>query len=211
MGGRIGLVRQRRSELALARQQLADTVVRSPTNGVVQERQASVGEFLATSAQVATIVRMNPLRLRAEIPERDAPSARAGQRVNVTVEGDGAVYTGQVVRLSPTITEQNRILIVEAEITNPGNLRPGSFARAEIVVDDAVKASTVPPSAVVTFAGLEKVIVVEDGKAVEKVVTTGRRTGEWIEIVTGLNVGESVVVEPGSLQQGEAVNVTRLG
>lgn len=81
---RIGLVRQHRSELALARQQLADTVVRSPTNGVVQERQASVGEFLAASAPVATIVRMNPLRLRAEIPERDAPSTRAGQRVNVT-------------------------------------------------------------------------------------------------------------------------------
>ena len=60
-----------------------------------------------------------------------------------------------------------------------------------------------------TFAGLEKVIVVEGGKAVEKVVTTGRRTGEWIEIVTGLNVGESVVVEPGNLQQGQAVNVTR--
>ena len=124
---RIGLVRQRRSELALARQQLADTVVRSPTNGVVQERQASVGEFLAASAPVATIVRMNPLRLRAEIPERDAPSVRAGQRVNVTVEGDAAVYTGRVVRLSPTISRAEPHPHRRGRDHEPGKLEARQF------------------------------------------------------------------------------------
>ncbi len=205
---RQALLAQRSSELALARQQLIGTSVVAPFDGIVQEKQASVGEYLAAGAPVATVVRVNPLRFRAEIPERDAATVRAGQSVRVTVEGDQSVHTGRIVRLSPTISEQNRVLIVEAEIINSGNLRPGSFASAEIVTNDVGMAATVPASAVVTFAGLDKVITVEDGKAREKPITTGRRMGEWTEVLAGVNVGESVVVNPGNLQSGQAVVVT---
>src|SRR6185369_7745008 len=144
---RLGIVAQRRSELALARQQLADTAIISPFDGVVQEKKASIGEFLAASAPVVTIVRMNPLRLRAEVPERDAKNVRAGQRVTITVEGNAGTYSGNIVRLSPTITEQNRMLMVEAEVTNDGHLRPGSFARANIVTDTMNSSAAVPKSA----------------------------------------------------------------
>jgi multidrug efflux pump subunit AcrA (membrane-fusion protein) len=66
---------------------------------------------------------------------------------------------------------------------------------------------TVPTNAIVTFAGIEKVILVQNGKAVEKPITTGRRNNEWTEIVAGLNVGDQVVVDPGNLQSGQAVQV----
>jgi RND family efflux transporter MFP subunit len=204
---RQGLLAQRRTELALARQQLHDTTVLAPFDGVVQERQASVGEYLAAGAPVVKIVRVNPLRFRAEVPERDAASVRSGQMVKVTVDGAARDYAGRIVRLSPSITEQNRMLIVEAEVSNDGALRPGAFARADIVTSDAEMAVTVPTSAIVTFAGIEKVILVRDGKAQEKPVTTGRRTGEWTEIVAGLNVGDAVVVNPGNLQSGQPVQV----
>ncbi|HWS53548.1 MAG TPA: efflux RND transporter periplasmic adaptor subunit [Pyrinomonadaceae bacterium] len=204
---RQALLAQRRTELALARQALADTSVYASFDGVVQEKQASVGEYLNAGAPVVTVVRMNPLRFRAEVPERDAPAVRQGQTVRVTVDGDAAAYLGRVVRISPTINQQNRILVVEAEIANTGGLRPGGFARAEIVTDSADMAVTVPSSSVVTFAGIEKVIVVDNGKAQEKPITTGRRTGEWTEVVSGVGVGEAVVVEPGNLQTGMPVNV----
>jgi multidrug efflux pump subunit AcrA (membrane-fusion protein) len=68
-------------------------------------------------------------------------------------------------------------------------------------------AVTVPNNAIVTFAGIEKVIAVENGKAVEKPITTGRRNGEWTEVVAGVNVGEKVVVDPGNLQSGQDVTV----
>jgi len=200
-------VAQRRSELDLARQQLIGTTVYAPFDGIVEQKIASIGEFLAAGAPVATIVKVNPLRFRAEVPERDAPSVRAGQLVRVTVEGDMNAHSGRVVRLSPSITEQNRVLIVEAEIANNGLLRPGSFARAEIVTSDSTTAVTIPASAVVVFAGIEKVITVEGGKAKEKPITTGRRLGEWTEVLAGVNVGESVVTDPGNLQSGQAVNV----
>jgi RND family efflux transporter MFP subunit len=206
---RQALVAQRRSELALARQQLADTAVYAPLDGIVQQKRASIGEYLAAGAPVVDIVRMNPLRLQAEVPERDAGTVRFGQNVRVTVAGDPNVYVGQIKRLSPVITAQNRMLMVEADVQNNGGLRPGSFAKAEIVTNDAKMAITVPNSSIVTFAGIEKVIVVQNGKALEKPVTTGRRNGDWTEIVAGVNVGDQVIVDPGNLQSGMAVEVVQ--
>jgi HlyD family secretion protein len=66
---------------------------------------------------------------------------------------------------------------------------------------------TVPTRAIINFAGVEKIIVVKDGKAVEKPITTRRRTTEWTEVVSGVTVGEAVVLEPGNLQSGQAVTV----
>jgi RND family efflux transporter MFP subunit len=204
---RQALLSQRRTEVSLARQALADTVVVAPFDGLVQEKHASVGEYLGAAAPVITVVRVNPLRFRGEVPERDAATVRAGQNVRVTVEGDSGLYAGRIVRLSPTINQQNRVLVVEAEIANPGGLRPGGFARAEIVTNSGDMAVTVPASAVVTFAGIEKVITVENGKAREKPITTGRRADTWTEILSGINVGEAVVLDPGNLQSGQPVNV----
>ena len=113
------------------------------------------------------------------------------------------------MRLSPTITEQNRMLMVEAEVSNEGKLRPGSFARADIVIDDKGTAITVPTNAVVTFAGIEKVLIVQDGKAVEKPISTGRRTADWTEVVVGSNADDEVVINPGNLQSGQAVSVVK--
>lgn len=202
---RQGLLAQRRTELALAKQQLSDTIVYAPMEGVVQEKKASAGEYLAAGAPVVDIVRIDPLRLRVEVPERESHNIRNGQSVRVTLEGDETPYLGYVKRLSPTISEQNRVLAVEADVANNGRLRPGAFVRAEIVTNQSDMAATVPINAIVTFAGIEKVIIIENGKAVEKPVTTGRRGADWVEIKSGVNVGQVVVVDPGNLQSGQAV------
>ena len=204
---RQGILAQRRSELELARQQLKDTSVIAPLDGIVQEKKTSVGEYLAAGAPVVDIVKMDPLRLRAQIPERESHTVHTGQDVRVTVEGDPIVYLGKIMRLSPVIAEQNRMLMVEADVRNNGKLRPGSFAHAEIVTNDAKMAVTVPNNAIVTFAGIEKVIVVQNGKALEKPITTGRRTAEFTEIVSGISVGEKVIIDPGNLQSGQPVEV----
>lgn len=205
---RQAIVVQRRSELEIARQQLADSTIYAPFDGVVQEKRASIGEYLSAASPIVNVVRMDPLRLRAEVPEREARNVKAGQQVRVTLEGDPNVYTGKIARISPTITAQNRVLIVEAEVHNNGQLRPGSFARAEIVSGDGSSALAVPSNAVVSFAGIDKVILVQDGKAVEKPVTLGRRTAEWTEVLSGVKAGDAVVINPGNLQSGQPVVIT---
>lgn len=206
---RQALVVQRRSELEIARQQLTDSTIYAPFDGVVQEKRASIGEYLAAGSPIVNVVRMDPLRLRAEVPERESRDVRQGQEVRVTLEGDPNVYSGKIARISPAITAQNRVLIVEAEVRNNGQLRPGSFARAEIVSDESTTALSVPATAIVTFAGIDKVILVQDGKAVEKPVILGRRTADLAEVISGVNAGDLVVTNPGNLQSGQSVVVTQ--
>ncbi len=201
------LLAQRRSELALARQQLEATDLRAPFDGTVHEKRASVGDDLAAGAAVVTVVKMNPLRLRAEVPEGEAQSVRPGDRVTARVEGGAHDYEGRVRRLSPTTSGQNRVLVVEAEITNDGTLRLGTPASAEIEAGEGAAALAIPVGAVVSSDGVEKVIVIENGTAAERPVTTGRRDDEWVEILTGLNLGDAVVLAPAGLQPGQAVSV----
>ena len=205
---RQGLLFQRRAEVEIARQQLVDTTIVSPMEGAVSERQGSVGQYLTAGAPVVTLVRMDPLRLRLAVPERQAGSVRVGQAVELTVEGDSRRYSGQVVRLSPAISENNRTLLIEAEVPNKdGGLRAGSFAKADIIVQAGEQIVTVPRDAIVTFAGIDKVLSVEEGQAVEKRVRTGRRIGDQIEVVEGVAAGYQVIVDPGNLVAGQPVKV----
>lgn len=196
---------QRRVEFEIARKQLQDSAMYAPFDGAIQERRASPGEYLAAGTPVVTIVRTDPLRLRVEAPERESGNIRAGQKVRVWIESDTAAHLGVISRVSPAINPQNRMLAVEADIKNDGLLRPGSFVRAEIITQDDHKSLSVPTSALVTFAGIEKVFTVVNGKAVEKPVNTGRRGTNWVEVIGGLKAGDTVVLTPGNLQTGEAV------
>lgn len=212
---RRALLDQRRSELEIARKQLSDSVVAAPFDGVIQERQVGVGDYVAVGQVVAVLVKVDPLRLRLAIPERESGGVRPGQEVHLTVEGDPTVHVGRVARISPAISEDNRTLTVEAEVPNSGGrLRPGAFARAEVVVqpgENAPSSVLVPAAAVVTFAGIDKLITVEDGKAVEKRVKLGRRSGgkngDLVEVVEGIEPGTAVVAQPGNLVNGEPVQV----
>ncbi len=205
---RLELLAERRSSLALAKQQLADSELRSPIDGAVRARMASVGVYLSEGTPVVGLVRVHPLRLRVAVPERDASSIRTGQPVRVRPEGDPSEHFGRVTRISPSIQEQNRTLPIEVELPNrEGRLRPGTFARAEIEVAAARPTVLVPVSAIVTFAGIEKVMGVKGGKVVEVRIRSGRRAGDRIEVLEGLAAGERIVADPGTLAGGQPVTV----
>ena len=203
---RAALVAERRTQVHIAEQQLADATLRAPFDGAVRERHLSVGGYLDVGAPVLTIVKMHPLRLRLAVPERDAARVAVGQDVDVRVEAGRASARGRVARLSPAVDEATRTVMIEAEVPNEQDaLRPGAFANAEIVVDASAPAVLVPSSAVVTFAGVSKVLGVADGRVVEKRVRVGRRAGDRVEILDGVAAGEMVIVEPGNLTAGQAV------
>ena len=201
---RQAMLAQRRSELQLAVQMRSYADLVSPIDGAVLDRQVSVGQYLPGGAPVVTIVRIHPLRLRLPIPERAASEVHAGQKVLVRVDQDATTYEGRISRISPAIDPTNRTQMIEAEVPNPnGLLLPGAFARAEVVTIAAEPALFVPASSLVTFAGIQKVLTIEDGRVAEKPVQTGRTTDDRIEITAGLEASDQVIIEPGVLAAGQ--------
>jgi multidrug efflux pump subunit AcrA (membrane-fusion protein) len=95
VNNRRALLSERRSDLALAEQQLTDTRLLAPFSGAVQQRRANLGEYLAAGAPVLTLVKLTPLRLRVDVPEREAPNVRRGQDVTVRVEGTPEGWPGR--------------------------------------------------------------------------------------------------------------------
>jgi RND family efflux transporter MFP subunit len=187
---------ERRAQYELARQQRADCTIRAPFSGAITRRIAALGEYLPVNAPVVTLVRQNPLRLRLEVPERLASKVRAGQRIDVKLEGSADTRAGRVVRMSPALESQSRSLVIEGEIPNAdGRLRPGSFADATIVVNPDARGIRVPYSALISFAGIERVFVVENDALAERLIRSGRRLPDsQVEILDGLRDGEQLVV-----------------
>lgn len=200
---RQALLAQRRVEFEIARQQLKDTKIYAPFDGSIQERRANLGEYLSAGSPVVTLVRTDPLRFRTEVSERDASKIRTGQSIRLMVEGDTNPHTGKITRLSPSIGAANRMLVAEADVPNTGGLRPGSFARAEVLLPDSDRALAVPTKSVVSFAGIERVFVVANGKIAERFITTGQRAGPQVEVLNGLKEGELVAIDPAGLQSGQ--------
>jgi len=192
---------------AIAQLSLDRSRVKAPFSGSVAARIAGVGNYVAVGTPIFRLVQTDPLRLRLEVPERDSTAVRVGQHVRVSVEGDTNIYTGQVARVAPAIRDEDRMLQVEADVPNRSGLRGGLFARAQLVVNEHDEGLSVPANALIVFAGIEKVIVVKDGKAVEKTVTTGRRGADWVEIVSGAVAGEIVVLDPTGMRTGQPVKV----
>jgi HlyD family secretion protein len=202
---RLAQLDQRRAEMKLAQQQLADTRIIAPFDGHIQRRYSYVGEFLNVGDPIVMLVRSDILRLRLEVTEKDSVLIKLGQEVKLTVTGDESIYSGSIKRISPRINEQSRMLVVEAEVPNPGSLRAGQFATALVVVNPQERVLAVPENSLVSFAGIEKVICVVDGAAVEKPVETGRRQKGMIEILTGIDEGDMVIIDPGNIRSGKVI------
>lgn len=209
---RQGILAQRTSELALARQMLEDTILHAPIDGAVRERHATAGEYRTAGTPILTVVQTNPLRLRLSVPERVSTGLRDGQDVRVRVDGLPAVHQGRVARIGAAIDETNRTLPIEASVANPsGALRPGMFANAEIVLTEHDSGIVVPADAILTFAGVQKVLTVRDGKAREQRIRSGRRTPTAVEVLEGVTAGDLVIVKPGDLVDGAPVRVSASG
>ncbi len=196
---------------AIAQLNLSRSHVKAPFDGAVAERVADSGDYVSVGTPIIRLVKTDPLRLRLDVPERESSAVRVGQSVQVSVEGDTNVHSGSITRVAPAIRQSDRMLAVEADVPNRGALRAGLFARAKIVVDDRDSGLSVPASALAVFAGIEKVVVVQDGKALEKPVSTGRRGLDWVEILSGVKDGETVVLDPGGLRTGQAMVVAAEG
>jgi RND family efflux transporter MFP subunit len=187
---------QFRAALELADKKLKDTAIQAPFAGAVAERLVSTGQYVKAQTPLFTIVQTNPLRLRAEVSERLAPAIRANQPVELRVDGlAGRTFPARIWRISPSVTEQTRTLLVEALVQNDdATLRPGMFARASVQSGELVRALMIPARAVLNFYGVNKVFTVAGGQVQDRTVKLGDRYNEYFEVLEGVREHELIAL-----------------
>lgn len=192
--GQKAMLQDRRASYDLAVKKVNDTVVRAPFSGVVADRPVQTGEFISVQTPVATIVRVNPLKVRTGAQEKHAGTIRPGQEVQFRVESYGdTVFRGKVAYVGPSLDQTMRTFPVEALVDNSDQrLKPGFFAKGVILTKKDEGVLAVPDTAVSTLAGVSSVYVVRSGKIVQQQVTLGVRQGRVWEIVDGLKGDETM-------------------
>ncbi len=201
-----------RARVDLARKSSADTVVRAPFAGLVAERLVSTGDYVTRGMKIATVVRIDPIRVELTVPEQYLSLVKAGQAVRLTVDAyPGEVFTATVRFVSPSLKTNQRALTVEAVAHNSDDrLKPGLFVTAHLQQPAAAPALLVPASAIETVAGTSRVYVLAGDRVEERIVTLGEKVGDRVELATGIKAGEQLAANPrGKLADG--VRVQREG
>jgi membrane fusion protein (multidrug efflux system) len=192
--GQKALLQDRRAAYDLAAKKLADAVVKAPISGVISERPVQTGEYIGERTVVATIVQVDPLKLRTGVQEKYAGIIVPGQTVDFRVESFGdAVFHGKVAYVSPSLDPTMRTFTVEAIVDNADRrLKPGFFAKGVILTKNDEGVMAVPDSAISTLAGVSSVYIVKDNKITQQAVTLGVRQGDKWEIIDGLKGNETL-------------------
>jgi len=196
------------TQVALAKRSLGYTVVVSPMPGYVADRPADVGEYVSPQQKVATVVNLNPLRVRIDVPEQAIPQVRTGESVSVSVSGyPDRNFAGHVARVSPNVTTASRTLTVEADVENPkAELKPGQFATVRILLPQSAPAVLVPQRALRTISGSTYVFVIKNGHAEQRLVQSGQTEGDLVELKSGVAADEIVATSNvDQLSEGAAV------
>jgi RND family efflux transporter MFP subunit len=180
-----------------ARKAITDTIVYAPISGYVAERNSDLGEYITPNtpnSKVATIVRTSVLRLRIDVPEQSIGKVSVGQGISAQVSAyPDRNFAGTIVRILPSLNTTSRTLTVEAEVENTGGLlKPGQFATVRITQSNPAPAVMVPTSAVRTEGEINKVFVIKDGVANERLVQLGFLENDMIEVKQGVQENETV-------------------
>ena len=190
---------------------LENTILRSPISGVVSARNYDRGDMFGMAAPIFTVQQITPVKILVGISEGDYTKVKKGDNVTLTVDAlPGKTFSGSIKRIYPTIDPMTHTVNIEVNVPNQNReLRPGMYAKVNVTFGHS-SSIVVPDAAVVRLqgSGQRNVFVVENGVAVQREVTLGRHFDSQYEILSGLEVGEQVVVKGGSaLRNGAAVEV----
>jgi membrane fusion protein (multidrug efflux system) len=182
--------------LTLAEKRLADTAIRAPISGVITARLIDVGDYIRSPEAVATIMQVNPLKIRLSVPERFAASVQPGQPLTVSVEAyPGQTFQGKLTRINPATDPATRTFTAEGVLPNPdGQLKPGFFAKATVITGVVEQTLVVPAEAILTVDRKPVVFIARHGAATLTPVEVGDRQNQTVEILQGVAEQDSVLV-----------------
>ena len=189
------------ADLKISQKRRGDTILRAPFDGEIGEKIAAVGQFVKDNTPLLRLVKTNPLRLRAEIPEAAAGTVKVGSQIAFTTDAvPGVTFTAVVRQLNPSLDSRSRTLSAEARLVQAdARLRPGMFVQVRLVTQAAGTMVAVPRQSIYSVAGLTKLFVIQNGVAKLVTFTPGSEVGGWVEVPNDL------------VKKGDQVATTQLG
>lgn len=197
---------------SISRERRARTKIYSPISGSVKEKRVSVGDFVRNGTPLLQLIKIDFLKLNFTVSEKDVSGLKMRQDVIFTVDAfPGKQFKGKVSLLYPNVEERTRSLQAEALVPNASRaLKPGYFARIKIFTGAEHEAVVVPLTALLYDGSSIRIFVVNGDKAQERIIKTGNKYDEYVEVVEGIKEKEQVVVVgQNNLSEGVKVNVAR--
>ena len=180
------------ADIELVRANLQRTEIRAPFSGVIGLRNVSAGAVVSPGTLIARLQQITSLKLDFSIPEKYGQSVHNGSPISFSVDGSEEPSQGVVYAIEPGVEEQTRNLRIRARINNTSaKFRPGTFARVTLTIQNE-QSLVVPTQAVIPQTRTNQVILVKNGKAIFRDVKTGLRTAGSIQIISGLQVGDTI-------------------
>ncbi len=174
---------------------IAKSTIRAPFNGKVGLRSVSEGGFVGSNAVIAKLQQIDPIKVEFAMPERYGRIMKPGTAISFSLEGDTTTYAGNVYAVDPSVDATTRTVKVRAHSDNrAGHLLPGSFAKVDVRLERISDALVVPSEALIPDIQGQKVLVIKNGKATSQRVQTGIRSANTVQLTSGAQVGDSVLV-----------------
>ena len=194
-----------RADMQVLQANIAKTIIRAPFSGKIGFKNISIGAYVTPATIVTTIDQINKLKLEFSIPEKYQTFVQLGKPVSFTIEGSSKKYGGSIISTEAGISQDNRSLKARALIqATDAYLKPGEFVKVTFDMGDDNTAIMIPSQAIIPGARDKKVIVDKNGSAVFQVVQTAIRDSSNVQILNGLNIGDTIVtsgilsLKPGS-------------
>jgi HlyD family secretion protein len=187
-------LQDRRASWDLAKKKLADATVRAPVPGAISERTVQRGEYIRENTQIATIVRMNPLKFKTAVQEKYANMIHRDQAVRFSVEAfPDETFAGKIAFISPAVDQASRTFAAEVLVENASRkLKPGFFAQGHVNIGRDQGVIAIPEETVSSLAGVSSVFVIKDNIVRQQTVEVGQKVDKLVEVLSGLK-GDEII------------------
>ncbi len=200
-----------RAERQILEAQLAKTQIFAPLSGKIGLRNVSLGSYIPSNTLIATLQQVDPIKIEFAVPEKYTTLVRTGMMIGFSMDYTPQPLTGRVYAVESGVDEATRTVKVRAVCPNPKRLLvPGTFTRVSVELEKIPDAIKVPSEALVGDIAGSKVFLKKGGKAVSVPVFTGIRTERDVQVIEGLQPGDSLILT-GLLQVNDGVPVAVRG
>ena len=192
----------------LLQAQIDKTEIHAPFSGKVGLRTVSEGNYVASNTLIATIQQLDPIKIEFDVPEKYSTFIHRGLEINFEIDASDSVFMAKVYAMESSITAETRTLQVRALCNNNTDvLKPGLFARVDMILQRFPSALKIPSEAILTVIDGNSVFLLKNGKASLRHVTTGIRTDKEIQITSGLEANDTLIVT-GLMQIRDGMSVS---